>query len=510
MKKQKLTRMLLCLMLSVVMLLSAVSCGEDDTKDPAQTTASAGETAETTAGNGGGTNPSTPSDEEFYKPKEKDYNREMTIMTAIGSYFGTADGYKEGDGTILDDAVFKRAQLMNEKFGVDVIVTDGNEAGYTTSALSGTYICDYLVLGAQASFRILQKNLLVDLAQLSSLNLGAPYWDQRIQNDYAIGDRIYLMEGDYTYNDEYRTYVMLYNDKLYTDYGYYEKYGTPYSLVESGDWTMDLMLEMAKDRYVDKNFNETADEFDEYGIVGAMNIQWCCFLGSGLKTVSTNNGELTLNIQEEGYYNRVYDVLEDVMQKFTKNKDVLQPNLLKDPSVDIWTAASNVFETNRALFRGTTLSAATRLDNMSARFGVLPMPAYEKGTNNYYGWLPGDSHSPLSMCRNVTDKEETAAILETFCYYSRYGKDSLYNAYFESFRISKFCETEEDLKMMNLIIETKTYDLDFSASITDIADVIWSMGMAEDISAFGSTMTTKRNAANQAMTDFVLKILELD
>ena len=155
-------------------------------------------------------------------------------------------------------------------------------------------------------------------------------------------------------------------------------------------------------------------------------------------------------------------------------------------------------------------SAAIRLGNMSSRFGLLPMPTYQEGTGVYYGWLPGDSHAPLTMARTVADKEETGEILEALCYHSRYGSNSLFNAYFETFRISKFCETEEDLKMMNLIIENKAYDLDFIAHVTGFADVIWRLGMDEDISAFASNFATKRSAAPAAMDEFILKVLELD
>ena len=102
----------------------------------------------------------------------------------------------------------------------------GTESEFSTSATAGAYVCDFFLGTAQMNFRLLQQNLFVDLAGLQNLNLEAPYWDQNIQKEYSVADRIYLLEGDYTYYDEYRTYVMLYNDQLYTDFGYYETYGT--------------------------------------------------------------------------------------------------------------------------------------------------------------------------------------------------------------------------------------------------------------------------------------------
>lgn len=500
MMKRNFLTVLICIVMLCTTMFSAVSCNKKQDPDA---TGNSDTNASTQNGD-------VISDEEFYRPEEKTYDRTLTFMCVSPSFYGVGEGYELGAGSVVDDAMFKRDKMMYDKFGVEVIIKSGTEAEFSQDATGGAYVCDFFLGSAQANFRLLQQNLFVDFAGLKNLNLEAPYWDQNIQTEYAVADRIYLLEGDYTYYDEYRTYVMLYNDQLYTNLGYYETHGTPYSMVENRTWTFDKMLDMSKEMYKDLNDNGKRDEFDQYGIIGAMNMQWCCYLGAGLKTVETVNGELVLNIKSDGYYNQVYDVLDDVLTKMTKNADICYPNFLQDLSTDQWTAASNIFENNRALFRGTTLSAASRLGNMASRFGLLPMPAYTEGTDGYYGWLPGDTHTPLSMAKVVTDKEETAEILDTYCYYSRYGADSLYEEYFESFRISKFCETPDDLAMMNLVISNKTYDLDFAASITDFADVVWRLSMDQDISTLSSTLSEKRNSASTAMDEFILKIMELD
>lgn len=499
MKNVRIMKSLLCLVLAILMMFSAVSCfGKKD--EPQGTESNNANTDDPASGE--------LSDEEFYKPEKKDYNRELTFMTDIPAFMGVNENYKDGDGTVLDDAVYRRAQLMANEFGVDVVVKTGTEAEYSTYVTTGQYACDCLVMMAQSTFRLVLQDLMVDLATLNNLNLQAPYWDQRIQTDYAVGDRIFCLEGDFSYYDEYRTMTVLFNDKLYTDYGYYETYGSPYSLVKNGTWTMDNMLTMADGLYRDLNDDGHRDEFDQYGIIGALNIQWNFFLASGLKTIEVKDGELTLNIKSDGYYNQVYDVFDNVMTKFTGDDDIIYPHHLHDLSTDKWAAASNIFENNQALFRMTTLSAASRLGNMATKFGVLPFPAYTEG-GDYYGWLPGDSHNPLSMARTVENREETAAILDAFCYYSRYGANTLYDAYFESFRISKFCENEEDLEMMNLVIETKCYDLDFVANITGFSSEIWSMARNENISTLASTLTAKRNSASGAMDEFILRIMSL-
>ena len=498
-----LTRKILCLLLAVLALFSFVSCGGNKSKG------NEGETKKTTGTTDAAV--ATDSEEALLKPEEKKYDREFKFLVD-GNYFCyVPEDYKTGDGNVIDEAMYKRNIIMSEKFGVDVVYRDEGTNAYSmfsTAVLGNEYVCDAVLFVAQQSFKLLQQGLYINLADLNGLNLSASYWDQRIQSEYAIGDKIYFLEGDYTVYDELRTYVMLYNKRLYQDNNYYTTYGTLYDMVNDGTWTLEKMFEMADGMYSDENNNGIRDEQDTYGIVGALNFSWCAFLASGMKTISNNNGELTLMIKDSSFYERAYNVLEDVMEMCI-DEDILQPQLMQHS--DVWTAASNIFENNQALFRATTLSAATRLSNMSSKFGLVPIPAYSEDQGGYYGWATSDSHTPLSIPRTVKDKEENAEILEAFCYYSRYsGVDSLYNSFIESFRLQKFCETEEDLAMLELIFEAKLYDFDYCAQITKIPDEVWAMTKGQNYSTLSSSIASLREASQTNMTKFLLTMAKFD
>ena len=496
------TRKFLCLLLALLTLLSCVACNSE--KAPEKETE--GEDEIETNGTA-----EPDSEEVLLKPTQKQYDREYTFMVD-GNYFCyVPEDYQYGDGNVIDEAMYERNMFMSDEFGVEVVYRDEGTNAYSlfsTAATSGDYVCDSVLFVAQQSFKLLRQGLYIDLAGLESLNLSASYWDQCIQSEYAIGDKVYFLEGDYTVYDELRTYVVLYNKRLYEDYGYYTKYGTLYDMVENHTWTLSKMMEMADGLYFDENNNYERDENDTYGVVGALNFTWCAFLGSGLKMISNNNGDLTLMIKDNSFYQRAYDALEDAMEMCI-DEDILQPQLMQHP--DVWTAASDIFENNRALFRATTLSAATRLSNMSSKFGLVPVPAYSEDQGGYYGWVVSDSHTPLSMPRTVKNQEETAEILEVFCYYSRYlGEGSLYNAFIENFRLRKFCETEQDLAMLELIFEAKIYDFDYSAQITNIGDEVWSMTKAQNYSTLASSIASLRGLAQTKLDTFLLAMAKYD
>ena len=83
------------------------------------------------------------SDEELYRPAEKDYNRTLTFMCVSPNYYGVDESYQMGSGSVIDDAMYKRDLMMAEKFGVDVIITSGTEKDFSVAATGGAYVCDF-------------------------------------------------------------------------------------------------------------------------------------------------------------------------------------------------------------------------------------------------------------------------------------------------------------------------------------------------------------------------------
>lgn len=493
--KSSLTHML-CVVLCLMMVLAAVSCGP---KTDAQNN---GSTEGSTAQSSGEQNPGDVSEQELYKPEEKDYNRDLKIYSQGNYYYASeTNGYT---GEIVDDAVYRRALYMLDTYGVNVLVdSTGNAQKFADAMDLNTYLCDFTMLKATDSVKLAQQGYFQDLNALNNLNLSASYWDQRIQSEYAIGDKLYFLEGDYTIYDEMRTYVVLYNDTLYSSRGYYDTYGTPYKMVENETWTLEKMMEMSSDMYKDNNDNSVKDENDSYGIVGELTLVYYAFLGSGMKTVTNNNGQLTLTIKDDTAYSLVYDVLEDTM-KIAQSEFVLMPQLLSGVS-DIWTAASDVFENGRALFRTTSLSAANRLGNMSSRFGILPIPAYTENQGGYYCWVSGNNHQPLMIPKTVEDIDTTSEIIETYCYHSKYmASGSLYDAYFEEFRYNKLCRTEDDIKMLDLVFRSKTFDFDQTTGVTGIESAMFAIAKDGLFTTLSSTISSLRGTAQENLNNFIL------
>jgi hypothetical protein len=350
----------------------------------------------------------------------------------------------------------------------------------------------------------------LDVNTVDELNLDASYWNSNIQEELTVNGRLFAIDGDLTSFDEMRTMSIMYNATLYENYGYKTKYGSVYNLVDEKKWTFDTMLEM----YQGTSKSATGAEFpstqtDVWGMIGECQAAYYLFLGSGMKTVKNIDGELQLIFDSE--YEAIYDVIEDIMNKFAKDQEVLNQD---DATVltsgnACWTEGANMFKANLALFKSGTVGDATVFRDMTSEFGLLPIPLYTEGQENYYCFAVGTPfYIPITVKTNQLQMK-SCSITEAFCYFSRYmdGEPSIYDAFSENMSYVKLCRTEEDRNMLILLINSKTYDIDYACSFTGVYtalnNIIKNNG---DLSSLSSTISGLREPAYSALSEYITEL----
>ena len=452
------------------------------------------------------------SEEELLRPSERNFgDKDYIMLTETNSFYFSLYVYEEeaAPTEFIDIALYARQNLLSERYGVNLKLLNREENALQDliNASSGnTYLCDAVLINAKDSMSAAVSGYLLDINSLPNLNLEASYWDQRIQKEYRIGEMLFQLEGDHTYLDEMRTYIIAYNETVWNDYDIGDTWGTPYELVESGDWTYSNMMLMIRDMGLDLNHDGKLNEQDRFGLVSEKSAPYYFFMGSGMKAVSNQNGTLTLNLLDSTYWQRMVDVLDDLMTIGTST-DVLIAN--RDGTIldsDKWAAASNVFSFDRTLFRSTSLSAVTRLSDMTSGFGIMPIPAYTKEQDGYYCWVNPYNHQPLAIPATIQDVDYVTAVTEIFAYHSRYGADSLYNAFFDELAYSRLCRKPEDYRMLQLIIDSKTFDIDYAANLTGITRATEKLVNGNTGASASSVITSGRDGAKKTVQDFVTAI----
>jgi hypothetical protein len=280
-------------------------------------------------------------------------------------------------------------------------------------------------------------------------------------------------------------------------------------MVSNNKWTFDAMLEMYQGTSRNADTDPALGRADTWGMLSEVLAPYLMFLGSGEKTVKNVDGNVTLLFEEN--FDHTYNIIEDIMKRFGMDGEVMFVggyNDVTDKS-DQWGDVSAMFEARQALFRSTTLSAATRLRDMTDDFGVLPIPMYNEGVGTYYSWC--SDGTPL--CVPVTVKQaqndmRALSILEVIAYYSRYTESgqSLYDAFFENMTYVKLCRNAEDRQMLTLIFNTKTYDIDNMLKITTVSSTLSSMVIAGKMDDLFSSLANSKTSASSNLEEYLTTV----
>ncbi len=510
MKKRSGLQRVICLVLTLVMLAAVlVSCTAGDDEKPGVTTDPGQNTT-------GSTVTTAPSEADIYRPEKNNYSgqkfRLWTTTNELGgvdTFFSTkADG---NTGEAISDALYSRQITMEDYYDIEVVSELEPDLYNKLITAVGTNADEYdiVIMPARKMMEsAVASGYLTDLNQRDELKLEASYWDQRIQTEYNIQGRLYTIEGDFSIIDELRTNVIIYNKDLYEQYGFNSEYGTPYSLVAEGSWTLKMLLEMSEGLSQDIQGDGLGTD-DTWSIISEVNAPYTFYLGSGRKTIVNDNEGLSLTYKTD--YDGIYNIIEQCME-VCENPEILFANRGTPISSDedYWTIASDMFMNGQALFRTTTLSAVTRLRDMRSDYGILPIAKVNAKQDGYYCLVSADNHCPIGIpVTAASHYDRTAELTEAFCYFSRYeASATLYDAFFETMTYARLCRTEDDINMLNVVFNSKTFDLDFAAAITGTQSTLWSISKNQSTSTLSSSLGTIRDASSTKLTDYFQKVVE--
>ena len=488
---------LICALL--ILVPTFVACAESGSVED-QTQAPAGnDPAQTVAPDAATTVEETTS---YPVPEIKDLNGYVYRALVIGNemwgpiYFAP-DG--EQNGNMINDALYRREAFLEETYGIEIehIVDSKALTTLGNHVQTDTDLCEALYLSGTDTMSAATNGYVLDINTLQGLQLDQPWWDQRIQEEYRIGDHLFTLEGDMNMLDELRTICVVFNKTIYDNLGYNTTYGTPYELVEQNKWTYDTLMEMIKGVTVDNTKEDSL-----WGMLAEVSAPYYFFLGQGHKTLTNNNGEFILNIESETISNSLQKMIQLV-----QNPDVMIVNNgVWFGGNDVWNNATNVFKSGNALFRSNALSSVNGLIDMTGDYGILPVPNSGE-THEYYCYVSGGNHRPLSFPANLKDVENAMLISEATAYYSRFTSNanntSLRDAFYYVLADYRLARSPEDTQMLDIFFDSKTFDVDQTAKVTGLESAIWALAKAGNADGVASTIATTKKTASKMVSRFL-------
>ena len=429
---------------SALLLLSAVllSCGTESSDPTAATTpADHTETAIIEA------------ETEYhadYLP-DADYNGyEFRVIGYSDSY--PVDFEKE-TGAIIDDAIYRRNRKVEEEYNIKIKATQYPFTNYTeVSSIftkAGRAQSDDFDLAAlifSDAYDAVLEGLAPTASNLPIVDLTAnrPWYQNSINESVTISGVGLLC---YTAYDTYPGGgCLIFNKNLVAELDLDD----PYTMVDNGTWTLDVMYKMGLEAISDLDGNSSFSTADRFAFIGEWdNMSALAYTGSGVKLVEIKEGIPTVSQDE-----RLIEAFT-TMQEYTKQK-----GYFLDTFKEFGTAESSrlqgysLFKQGQSLFVVTMTSLLISLGDMEDDFGILPYPKWTAEQDRYYCYpISEEIAIPLSCS---ADLERVMVIKEALAIESL---NEVYPMYYENALKNRYIRDNESLRMLELIVDSTLLDL---------------------------------------------------
>ena len=452
-------RVLSCI-LAALCLSSLYGCGGTTEKIETETIASATktETVETE------TAPSRP------KPSSDGQKFGGASFRVLYRFGGNAYNCKDVtapdglNGEVVNDAVYHRNIALEEMLDIQLDAkADGDPRAFVMADIqSGSGEFDVVLEEMYALAPLAVENYLYNWRDMPYFDETMPWWDENAAAELSFANRAYLMAGDITMKTSGCVRFFCFNKDMWNDYGLTE----PYTLVESGGWTVDKMTEYVRTVSLDVNGDGKMDGNDRFGLLN----ESPTFLLVGCGVLYTTKDERDLPVADFANEHTV-TALEKVKALLDDKEHVLDyPAMAKDMDTS---AFPHIYDYGRSRFAAGQLlmidicaDDIRQFADMENRYGIVPNPKLDEAQSEYYHLI--DPFAPVWALSAIQKQPElTGAAMEAWGYLS----ENLVEAFYETTMKKKRADAPEDAAMLDMVRSSVRYEL---ATVLDfgVSDVI--------------------------------------
>ena len=440
----------LCLTMAALLLLSVCACGTT-TEEPETTQAA------TVAGTDAGTE----KQETLDIPDTRYDGTTLTFMTRDENEWSTNEIFAEKDKfneSNISEAVYTRNDMIFQNYGVTIdehkVVTGEMTTKITNAVNAGDdeefqAIISNCPTTTSASTNGYIWNLNSD--ETSSLDFTKSWWDSKLVEGMTISDMVFFATGDLLTSDNDATFCMMFNKKIAED----NKVPNLYELVGNYEWTFDKLYEYEQLAVDDKDGDNKLDyEKDVAGFAMTNDVYYSMLYAGGVKVIAKDEGTgdpvYALDVD------RAQSIAESAQRIFSSKYII---NINNETTDNVAGVGKVCFGDGHALFLGEVLQCVERMREYDVTFGVIPYPLYDT-TQKEYHHMMHMTGSVVSIPRNINGKdiEMVASMIEAMAYYSQ---DTLTKQYYEINLTSKYAKDEESGPMIDLILDSRVYDLSY-------------------------------------------------
>ena len=445
MNKLKFTALVLIFVIVLCQLL--ISCG-DNTKSE---TSNSDNGVVNNANDDANDEDNSTVSEDLYAYPEHNFNG--AVINILSRKDGWADGSQDFDdlyveseiGEVLNDAVYRRNRVVEEKYNVEIKVTHVDDPNNIILRSVRAGDDEYQLMQEKLIFMsatLATQGFLYDLKNVESLNLDAPWYNQNAIKDLSINNKVTTLGGDIAVSDKSGVIMAVFNKKMVVDYGIENLYET----VRQGKWTLDKLYELMIQTAVDLNGDgRMTIQDDQWGLVCEDYAGWMFSVASGNRLANLNENGLPY----------MTTITEKAVNDHEKIKMVLYEQTARVGTGDS-AEYERVFTENRSLFAIGMLSQFTAIRAMENDFGIIPLPKQDENQQNYVTTISPWVSRFIAMPTTCGNPEMVGAVVDAM---SRESTNTVVPAYYDNLLNQKIARDEESVEMLKQIFASVIYDI---------------------------------------------------
>ena len=410
------------------------------------------------------------------------------------------DIYSESvTGEPIPDKVYYRNADIEEAYNVNITlemqqysaigttITNQNASGDSTYLVAVPRLAEAGGLVVNGAFH--------NLYEVNHIDLTKPWWDQNSVNQLSSNDTLYLVSTSLMVNDKDATAAIAFNKQAVLD----NSLDDPYQYVRDGEWTYDIVAEMAEVATKELDGDDVMDKNDFWGFLGKNDVFTSFFHGSGgLFVVKDEDGLFTFNFgSEEDHILATEDLLDYIM-----TADFFFNHHTAGIDDDEYT---ELFTSGGGLFFWMRLDEVTNMRGSETNFGILPIPKYLEIQDNYHSTVSQHTTGLLSVPLSTagTDLEMVGMVLEAMSAHSHYD---LQNEYIEISLKGRYARDNESEEMLDIILGNRVFDPALVFGFGDFANGY--QNLASGTGNITSVLAGNEELTIKAIEEFNEKIAE--
>lgn len=367
---------------------------------------------------------------------------------------------EEENGEPVNDAVYRRNSVISDKYNISIsglFYGLFDYANFIKAVTANEDAYDIVMPNIASAMNFAASGYLQEIDKFPYMDFSKPWWLENSVTETSILKKSFLAVGDINLASYESTPVIFFNKKMAEAY---EIKGL-YSIVDTGNWTYDKMLEYCTSVGTDLDGNGVLDGNDSYGLALNSFSVFTMTYGGDFRIITKDKDDVPQISFSEGFVS----FLQRHIGEVASNESILNGDTIADgdilKGVEIRKTA---FQENRVLFYNEMLTMATMLRGMETDFGVLPMPKSSENQDRYYSFFHKTNSSTVTVPVTNTDPDRTGRITEDLLYQSYL---LVRPAYFNTTVANKLMRDEDSERMLDLILGNIIFDVALEPGVLD-------------------------------------------